>query len=390
MHKPRTELGMSKKYIDDCKIAIIHDWLVTFAGAEKVLEMIVKTFPKADIYTTIYFLPEDQAKFMKGRKVYTTFLQRIPLIKKLYRNFLFIMPYALKRFNLSGYDLILSSSHAVAKGVTSSQNQLHISYIHTPMRYAWELQEQYLQDFKYSNKMTAPFLRFLLKQLRRWDVENSDGVTHFIANSKYIQKRVSDYYNRDSIVIYPPVDIKKFSLSKERENYFITASRLVPYKKINLIAEAFQALPEMKLIIIGDGPERKCINAFSSSNIDVRGYVDDKTMIRLFQKAKAFIFAAKEDFGILPLEAQACGTPVIAYGEGGALETVVDGSTGIFFYQQTVSSIIDAVNEFESVQSIFNPSNIREHARSFSPDQFLSAYRKFVVEAYTDFYHPRE
>jgi glycosyltransferase involved in cell wall biosynthesis len=288
------------------------------------------------------------------------------------------MPLAVKRFDLSKYDFIISSSHAVAKGVSVGPSQIHICYCHTPMRYIWDLKDQYLKASGLNSGVKGVAVKFIFKRLRVWDVKTALTVDSFIANSIYIQERIKRIYKRDSIVIYPPVDIEKFELNNFKEDFFVTASRMVPYKKIDLIVEAFSNMPEKRLVVIGDGPDFNKVRLKAGKNIELLGHQTDRILKDYFGRAKAFVFAAEEDFGIAPVEAQACGTPVIAYGKGGAVETVVDGKTGILFREQSVQGVIDAVSDFET-RGPFDFFEIRKNAERFSETRFREEF-KAVIE----------
>lgn len=366
------------------RIAIVHDWLVTYAGAEKVLEQMLEVFPDADVYSVVDFLEESQRKFIKNKIVKTTFIQNLPLAKKRYRNYLPLMPLAIEQLDLSNYDLILSSSHAVAKGVLTGPDQVHISYVHSPIRYAWDLQHQYLRESNLEKGLKGLVTKYLLHKIRLWDIRTANSVDSFISNSKFISKRIWKVYRRESHVIYPPVDVSSFSIGETKEEFYFTASRMVPYKKMDLIVEAFSKLPDKKLVVIGDGPDFEKIKAKSASNVKLLGYQSFEVLKDHMQKAKAFVFAAEEDFGITPVEAQACGTPVIAFGKGGALETVrnidKDKPTGVYFYKQSVNSIIEAVEVFEENSRLINPIDCVENAKSFSNERFRDELFHYVNE----------
>lgn len=358
------------------KVAIIHDWLVTYAGAERVLEQFLKLYPDADIFAVVDVLPQRDRAFLDSHKITTSFIQKLPFVKSKYRNYLPLMPLAIEQFDLSNYDLVISSSHAVAKGVITSPNQLHICYIHSPMRYAWDLQHQYLRESKLDSGVKGWFTKYLLHKMRLWDVRTTNGVDYFVANSTYIARRVWKVYRRESIVIYPPVDIEAFELYEKKEDFYLTASRMVPYKKIDLIVEAFAQMPDKKLIVIGDGPDMAKIKVKAGSNVVLMGYQSFDVLKEYMQKAKAFIFAAEEDFGITPVEAQACGTPVIAYGRGGVRETVIENETGIFFEEQSTESLIRAIQRFDLMQ--FNALHVRNQSLKFSNERFLKEIKQFI------------
>lgn len=365
------------------KVAIVCDWLVTLGGAENVLQEMLLCFPDADLFAVIDFIPEDKRHIIAHKTVKTTFIQKLPFAKTKYRSYLPLMPLAIEQLDLSSYDLILSSSHAVAKGVITGPDQVHISYVHSPMRYAWDLQHQYLRETGLDKKPHGLLARYFLHKLRLWDLRSANGVDHFIANSHYIAKRIQKTYRREAEVIHPPVDISKFTPCYKKEDFYLTASRFVPYKRIDLIVESFKQLPDKKLIVIGDGPDFAKIKSKAGSNVTLLGYQANDVLIDHLQRAKAFIFAAEEDFGILPLEAQACGTPVIAYGKGGALETVrgLDHNepTGLFFAEQTTGAICKAIAGFEQ-QQVIKAENCVANAKRFAPEVFRQQLMKACGE----------
>ncbi len=368
------------------RVAIIHEWLVNYAGSERVLEQIVKLYPEADLYSLFDFLPDGERGFILNKKVNTSFIQKLPLAKRKYRNYLPLMPFAIQQFDLSGYDLIISSSHSVAKGVRKNPKQLHICYCHTPMRYIWDLQGQYLKESGLDKGIKGVIVKAIFNRIRKWDVSTSGMVDYFIANSYYIKDRIERAYGRDAAVIYPPVDIEDFQMNDKKEIFFLTVSRMVPYKKVDLIVEAFSELG-LPLVVIGDGPDFEKVKKKAKKNIEFAGYLKDDDLKRYMQKARAFIFAAEEDFGIVPVEAQACGTPVIAFGRGGITETVIPiqntdspSPTGVFFNEQTPSALIDAVKRFETIEDKFNPYEIRKNAERFSMERFKREFKGFVDE----------
>jgi glycosyltransferase involved in cell wall biosynthesis len=367
------------------KIAIVHDWLVTYAGSEKVLEQILLLYQNADLYSLINFIPEEQRGFLLNKKVRTSFLQHFPYAKEKYRHYLLLMPLAIKQFDLSGYDLVISSSHAVAKGVKTGHSQLHICYCHTPMRYAWDLSSQYLRELGFDSGFKGVMAKAVLSFMRRWDFRSARGVNHFIANSEYVAERIKRIYKRSSTVIYPPVDIESFELCTEKEDFYLTASRMVPYKKIDLIVEAFSKMSDKRLVVIGDGPEMSKVKAKARKNIEIIGYQEASFLKDYMQKARAFVFAAEEDFGIVPVEAQACGTPVIAYGKGGVLETVREWKTGVFFRNQSPDSLMDAVRDFERRYDSFDPQEIRKNAERFGQERFRKEFREFIKNKIREF-----
>jgi glycosyltransferase involved in cell wall biosynthesis len=372
----------------DPKIAIVHEWLVTVAGAERVLSEMLSCFPDADLYALVAFLPDGAADDIKRRVTGTTFIQRLPCARTRYRSYLPLMPLAIEQLDLSGYDIVLSSSHAVAKGVITGPDQLHVSYVHTPMRYIWDLQHQYLRESGLDRGLKGYLVRWLLSRLRLWDVRSALGVDRFIANSNYVRRRIAKTYRRDAQVIYPPVDVASFTPAGQKEDFYLTASRLVPYKRVDLIVEAFAAMPERKLVVIGDGPDRRKVERWATPNITLLGHQPQSVMIDHMRRARAFVFAAEEDFGILPVEVQACGTPVLAYGKGGALETIVpperDNPTGLFFDDQTPAAIRAAVERFESAIDRFTAQNCRNQALRFAADRFRRELGAYVAAAWRD------
>ncbi len=360
------------------KIAIMHEWLVTYAGSEKVLAEMLKEFPGADIYSLVDFANGEFSSNYSGKKFRTSFLQRFHRFPQIYRYLFPLMTLAVEQFDMSGYDLIISNSHAVAKGLITGPDQLHISYCYTPMRYAWDLQHQYLREQGWNGKLRGLLARIVLHQARIWDLRTANGVDHFIACSRYIGRRIWKVYRRQSEVIYPGVDTEYFDLGARKESFYLTSSRLVPYKKVGLIVEAFEQMPDKKLVVIGSGPQYKSILRNAGPNVSMLGYQSDAVLREHMQRAKAFIFAAEEDFGIGPLEVQACGTPVLAYGRGGASETVIDQLTGMHFWAQTPEAICDVVRRFEASAITFDPAFIREHAKSFSIARFRSEFGAHV------------
>ncbi len=356
------------------KIAIVHDWLVTNAGAEKVLRAIVDIYPDADIYSLVdYLSDEDRQVILKGKYAKTSFIQKLPFSKNNFRNYLPLFPKAIESFDLSSYDLIISSSWAVAKGVKKNKNQLHISYCYTPIRYAWDLYDEYTQNLKQPKKF---LVRATLKYIRKWDISTLNRVDYFIADSNFVQERIKRIYNRESIVIYPPVDVEDFKFCEKKDDYYLTASRLVPYKKTKLIVEAFNEMPDKKLIVIGSGDDYENIQKIANKNIQLLGYQEKKNMIKYMQKAKAFIYAAVEDFGIVPVEALACGTPVIALDDGGTHETIKHKVNGIHFKKQNKQNIMNAVNEFE--MSKFDFKKISKDAQVYSTSRFQKEIKEFI------------
>jgi glycosyltransferase involved in cell wall biosynthesis len=367
------------------KTALIHEWLSTIGGSEKSLEAIYEVFP-SPIYTLVADKNKLKSTSFKEAEIRTSFIQKLPFAKRKYRSYLGLFPLAVEQFDLSDYDVILSSSHCAAKGVLTRGDQLHICYCYSPMRYAWDLYHNYLTQANLSRGLKSLIARKILHKMRIWDVISSNRVNYFIAISHHIAKRIKKIYNRESVVIYPPVDIGRFEVQSEKENFYVTASRLVPYKMISLIVKAFAQMPDKKLVVIGDGPEFMKIKQYAANNIEIMGYQPFTVLKDYLGRAKAFVFAAEEDFGILPVEAQACGTPVIAYGKGGALETIIPGKSGLFFNRQDEESLIDAVGKFETLEGRFHPHSIRKSIEKFSRDRFKKEIRIFVADKTSHFF----
>lgn len=360
------------------KIALIHDWFTEYAGSEQAVEQILNCYPNADIFTLADFLPDEFRFFLNDKKVKTSFIQNLPFAEKIFRQYLLLMPFAIEQFDLSEYDLVISSSHAFAKGIITGPNQLHISYVHTPIRYAWDLQPQYLKEAGIEKGLKSFFARYILHKIRLWDYRTANGVDYFLANSNYIAARIWKTYRRDSKVIHPPVNIEMFEIKSKRDDFYLSLSRMVPYKKIGLIVEAFSKMPDKKLIVVGQGTEFKKIKKIATKNIELLGYQPFREVKKYMEAAKAFVFAAEEDFGIAPVEAQACGVPVIAYGRGGVLDSVIEGETGIFFKNQSCNDIIEAVNSFEKNFNSFDSDKIRKNAEKFSREEFRKKFKSFV------------
>lgn len=375
----RSKAVKAVKAVKVVKVAIVCEWLVTYAGSEKVLEQLLKCFPQADLFCVCDFLPDKDRAFLQGKLPKTTFIQRLPWARKKYRAYLPLMPLAIEQLDVSGYDLVISSSHAVAKGILTGPNQVHICYVHSPMRYAWDLQHQYLKEAGMDRGIKGWLARAILHYMRLWDYRTANGVDYFIANSRFIARRIKKVYGREAEVIYPPVDVEGFEYCEDKDDYYLTASRMVPYKKVKLIVEAFNEMPDRKLVVIGEGPDFKKIQEIAGDNVQLLGYQPDDVLRKYMQQARAFVFAAEEDFGITPVEAQSCGTPVIAYGRGGALETVrgygqgADDATGVFFGEQTVGSIKEAVGHFEQVSIACEAC--RKNAERFGVKAFTDAIK---------------
>ena len=369
--------------------ALIYDRLDGYGGGERVLEQMIGLYPQAEVFASIDILTQADRAFLQGKQPITTFAQRLPLVRKHHRQFLLLLMFAMEQLDLSDYELVLSGSASIAKGVLTGPDQLHISYIHSPMRYAWDLQHQYLREAGLATGIKSLVARWMLHRARLWDLRTANGVDHYIANSHFIARRIWKTYRRESTVIYPPVDVDSFALRARKEPFYLTASRLMPYKKIPAIAAAFRVLGDRKLVIVGDGTEMARVKAAAGPNVEVLGHQPKGVLIDLMQRARAFIFAAEEDFGITPVEAQACGTPVVAYAKGGAAETIrgLEHSrpTGLFFDRQEPQAIAAAVLELERNQDRILATECRANALRFSTQIFRETYSRFVEQCWDAF-----
>ena len=374
------------------KKALIHDWYTVYGGAERCIESFTNIWDDFDHYSLIDDLNEEDRKvILKGKQTVNSFIQRLPFGKKKYRSYLPLFPLAIEQFDLNEHELVISSSSSVAKGVLTRPDQLHISYVYSPVRYAWDLYAQYLRESKLEKGLKGFLARYFLFRLRSWDYSTANRPDHYIAISKYVAKRIKKIYNKEAIVIYPPVDTNSFNISETTEDYYITCSRMVPYKKIDLIVESFSKT-EKKLIVIGEGPDYKKIKHLAGPNVQLLGYLEKNRVLNLIKRAKAFIFAAEEDFGIAPIEAQAAGVPVIAFGKGGILETVngqfsdnpvlMENLTGVFFKEQTSGSLLEALSFFEENEKMFDKNIIRKNAQQFSIERFEKEFKDTVESLY--------
>jgi glycosyltransferase involved in cell wall biosynthesis len=372
------------------KTAIIHEWMTSYVGSEHVVEQMLLCYPQADLFCLVENLPADQKGFLHGKQPQTSFIQRLPWGPTHYRQYLPLLPLAVEQFDVSRYDLVISSSHAVAKGVLTGPDQLHICMCHSPIRYAWDLQHQYLKEARLEKGPKSWLTRWILHQVRQWDVRTANGVDSFIATSQFIARRIWKTYRRESTVIHPPVNIERFNFQEEKEDFYLTASRMVPYKKVDLIVETFASMPEKHLVVIGEGPDFEKVKAKATANVEMVGYQPYESMENYMKKARAFIFAAEEDFGITPLEAQACGTPVIAYGKGGSLETIRNlehaQPSGLFFAEQSTSSLKAAIETFENLPpNTIRPAACRANALRFRPERFQEEFSAFVAAEWEKF-----
>lgn len=363
-------------------IAIVHDWLTGMRGGEKVLEVLCELYPDAALVTLLHNKGM-LSPVIEKMNIKTSFIDKLPMKEKKYRNYLPIFPLAIESIDFSRYDLIISTSHCVAKGAKPGKNGLHICYCHTPMRYVWEMYDEYFGKDK-AGIMTRAAMGIFAPLLRKWDVGTSGRVHHYIANSHNVARRIKQYYNRQADVIHPPVDTSLFQISETNKDYFLIVSALVPYKKVEIGIEAFNQIGK-KLLIIGTGPESEKLKLIAKENIEFLGWKGDNELAEYYACCRALLFPGVEDFGIVPLEAMACGKPVIAFGKGGALETVIDegaNSTGIFFYEQTAESLIKAVKDFENKK--FDPHSIRNHAMKLDRALFKDKIQKYIEEKVAD------
>lgn len=366
------------------KIAIIHEWLIDYSGSEKVLEQLILAFPQADLFVTVDYLPDSERHFLHGKVPKTSLIQKLPFSRTRFRDYLPLMPLAVEQHDLQSYDVVISSNHAFAKGVLTGPDQVHICYCHSPIRYGWDFQHQYLRESGLHRGVKTWLVKWILHKIRIWDYRTGSGVDQFLANSNFIRRRIQKVYGRASRVVFPGVSVDQFTVESRKDNFYLAASRLVPYKRFDLIVSAFKAMPNQKLKIIGNGSEMKKLQAIADDapNIEFLGYQPTEALKKHMQQARAFVFAAEEDFGIIPVEAQACGTPVIAYGRGGARDTVLDGKTGILFTEQTDQGIIDAVNRYEQAGVEFTAEQISQFAQRFSNERFRSEIIEAVEQAW--------
>lgn len=368
------------------KVAIIQEWLVTVGGSDKVVKAILDVFPDADIFTLVAKKEICDELGIPWNKVHTSFIQKMPLGKKKHRAYLPLFPFAIEQFDLRGYDVVISSSHCVAKGVLTKAEQLHISYVHSPIRYCWDMYNEYLEESNLYKGLKSWLVRMMLHPIRKFDTITANRVDYYISNSYYVGQRIRKTYRRNATTIHPNIDISNFELCTDKQEYYLASSRLVAYKKIDIIIEAFNQMPDKKLIVVGGGPNLETYKKLAKGNVTIMGYQPFDVLKERMQHAKAFVFAADEDFGMIPIEAQSCGTPVIAYGHGGSLETVCEGKTGLFFNSQTTDAIIEAVNRFEKMgNEPFSPYDCREWAEKFSEERFKKEIYEFVMEKYKDF-----
>lgn len=362
------------KDIKNLKVALVHEELTQLGGAERVLDAMLEIFPKAPIFTLVWDKVRTQHKYDKFN-VRPSFIQKLPFGAKYYKWYLALMPLAIESFNLKDFDLIISDASGLIKGIKTRPEQLHICYCHTPTRYLWGETEEYLKTAPIP-KIIKPLMPLVIWLLRRWDLRASKRPDFYLANSQNIKNKIRKYYGRDAEVIYPPIEVNKFRISAKLEDYFFMVTRLEPYKKADLVIETFNKLPRLKLKIAGSGTKAPELQKMAGSNITFTGRISDKELAELYARARAFIFPQEEDFGLTAVEAQAAGRPVIAYGRGGALESVIEGRTGEFFFPQTVTALTKILAKFRSGK--YNPKEIRAHASKFDHSLFKKKIREYI------------
>lgn len=362
------------------RVAVVHDWLDSYAGSERALAGILALWPGADLHTLVDFLPGPDRGFLGGHRIRTSFLQHLPLASRHFRKYVPLMPRAIESFDLSGYDMVISSAHAFAKGVRTRPGQYHLCYCYTPMRYAWAMEGKYLRDFGLGRGPAGWLARRELAKLREWDRAAASRVDDIVAISHYVAGRVREAYGREAAVIYPPVDVEAFTPRESKDRFYVFVSRLVPYKRADVVVEAFRRMPGRELVVIGDGPQRAALERDLPPNVTLLGHAPHGVVVDHLQRARAFVFAGEEDFGIAPVEALACGTPVIALGRGALLETVIDGETGVFFPTPEPAAIVAAVERFESLSPAIVATRCRARALEFSGPLFRDRFAAFARE----------
>ena len=358
------------------KIAIVHYWLLSMRGGEKVIEALCELFPQADLFTHVYD-PDGMSDAIKAHNVRTTFIQKLPAAKKLYKKYLPLMPMALEELDLRDYDLVISSEAGPAKGVITRPDSLHVCYCHSPMRYIWDHYHIYREN---AGMMTRLFMSTFSPSLRAWDVTTAARVDHFIANSGFVAKRIRKFYRREATVIHPPVAVERFSVANRPGEFYLCAGQLVRYKRIDLAVEAFSRTGR-RLLVAGTGEEAASLKKRAAPNVEFLGRQSDTELQALMENCRALIFPGEEEFGIVPVEVMACGRPIIAYGAGGILETAVEGKTAVFFREQTVDALNAAVDQFEDRESRFNPRDIRARADLFTTSVFKQRFSAFIERA---------
>ncbi|HEY0825759.1 MAG TPA: glycosyltransferase [Ramlibacter sp.] len=368
------------------QVRYVHEWLTEWGGSEDVTRAMLRSVPGIALHATVDFLSDANRARFGGVPIRTTFLQRAPGARTRFWNYLPLTPLAVETHDLRDAQVIVSSSHAFAKGVLTTAEQMHVSYVHSPMRYAWDLHHEYLADYGLDRGAKGMLARYVFHRLRQWDRQTANNVDLFLANSRHVQRRIWRTYRRLARVLYPPVAVGRFRFEPRKGDHYVTVSRLVSYKRIDLLLEAFRAMPQRKLLVIGDGPEAPRLRAMCPPNVELLGFQPDEVVQQHLGGARAFLFAAHEDFGISPVEAQACGTPVIAYGVGGSRETVRDlrseaRATGLLFDQQTPASLQAAVEAFDG--AAIDPHDCRRWAERFDEPVFAASFRDIVEQAWT-------
>lgn len=387
-HAQAASLPAARIELARLRVALVHDWFDGYLGSERVVEQMLKVLPQADVHCTVDFMPPGERAFLDGHRIITSFIAGLPFARRRFRAYLPLMPLAVEQFDLSGYDLVVSSSHAVAKGVLTGPDQLHVSYLHTPMRYAWDHQHTYLKQRGLDRGLLGWLARRELQRLRQWDARSANGVDHFFANSDFIRRRIRKTYRREAEVLHPPVALHQFTPRADKGDYYVVIARLVPYKRVDLVVEAFNRMPQRRLLVVGDGPEAARIRALARSpGIELRGFLPRERMIECLAGARAFVYAAEEDFGITLVEAQACATPLIALARGGAVDIVrdLDGGappTGVLFAAQDADAIVDAVERFEHRAGEFQAAAIRRNAERFSEERFREQFALRLAALY--------
>jgi len=373
------------------KIAVIHDWLPLFSGAEQVVAQIMRTVGPSDLYTLFDFLSAEDRSRIGAKRIITSYLNKLPLCQKYYRWTFPFCPTAIESFDLSNYDLVLSSSAAFSKGVIVHPHQRHISYIHTSVRYAWDQTFEYLDQTPLSRPPLGMLLQLLLHNLRVWDTRTANGPDVLLANSSMVKRRIEQVYGRQAIVLPPPVDIESFPLCDDKDDYFVVASRLVPYKRIDIVVDAFTQMRKRRLLVVGDGPEMARLKSRAGSNVVFTGHIPRSELVEMIRRAKAFIFASCEDFGIVMAEAQAAGTPVLAFHRGGARDIVVTSEngppTGMLFTDQSAEAVKDAVDRFCESYKAFSPQTCSSNAERFSAQNFRARLTKIIHAAMDPEFH---
>jgi glycosyltransferase involved in cell wall biosynthesis len=376
------------KKLSEARIAIVQEWLVRYAGSEQVVHAMLEAFPQADLFTLVRDQEAMRGSPLEHVPSRSSFIQALPAAKKRYQSYLPLMPLAIEQLDLRPYDLVLTSHHAVAKGVLTRADQLHVSYVHTPVRYAWDLYLDYLDNAGLSGSIKGWPARAVLHYMRLWDAASASRVDYYLANSAYVARRVSKVYRRPARVVYPPVGVERYRADLPGEGFYLAISRFVPYKRLDLIIETFSEIGA-PLVVIGEGSDSEKARRLAGPNVKLLGYQPDEVATDHMQRARAFVFAAEEDFGIVPVEAQAAGCPIIAFGKGGALETVIGwpqpDATGIFFDAQTPQSLAAAVKLFEAHDAEFSPEASRRNAERFGRARFEMEFRAVLEDLWERF-----